>query len=558
MSSRMLSNFSALNFDPKLFGLGLLTALAINWASGKFRESLSLRRPWIEFGFISIIATVLFPVYVQNSSFFTMSPDSQGLLRSPEGNTTYRPPLLWAVYRIFASQSEIDEFFQGQPIPGQSYSNAEILQGSNFILFLYLFSLLLFFWSLYRYLKVDAQILTLLVLIQVSGPLYFQADYFFIPPILVPLYHLLIYALLWNLTFRAVTNLLSNRPIRTKNQLAFFPILVAGIIIVFISSRTSLMVDELNQIMSETLTMTLVNFTLALSVVLLGTNKQNVLRSVAISLGLSAGLLVMVKLSTILTPLFILVLFFLIKIKKRERISLAILFCATSLIPLGISSISGTNSETSQTWFGLVPYAIEFQHIEPKDLAISQEAQQLLDLSLVKRQEIWEKDSEIVSRFDFTWQKTAYALYFGALPAARELGYDQLSPTYTSEIFKEITLASFSVNKRLTILTFLDNFKVPLGLFKNDGAFMSMSKILKNPIVYVLLIIIGLGYHGHRKRSEVILLLLMFSLWFMNYVVVSIFGGPIPRYFYIYDPFVLYAALIMFSKSLGLEREKST
>jgi hypothetical protein len=179
-------------------------ALAINWVSKKIRDSLDLKTTSTEFGFIFVIAMVLLPVYVQNSSFFTISPDSQGLLRSPEGNTTYRPPLLWATYRIFASQSEIDDFFLSQPIPGQSYSNAELLQGSNFILFLYLFSLLLFFWSLYRYLKVDAQILTLLGLIQVSGPLYFQADYFFIPLVLVPLYHILIYDLLCNLTFRAM------------------------------------------------------------------------------------------------------------------------------------------------------------------------------------------------------------------------------------------------------------------------------------------------------------------------------------------------------------------
>jgi hypothetical protein len=222
---------------------------------------------------------------------------------------------------------------------------------------------------------------------------------------------------------------------------------------------------------------------------------------------------------------------------------------------LGVSSLSGTNSETSQTWYGLVAYAIEFQHTHPKDLAISQEAQELLDLSLVKREEIWEKDREIVSRFDFTWQKTAYALYFGALPAARELGYDQVSPTYTSDLFKEITLASFAVNKKLTISTFLDNFKVPVGLFQNDGAYMSMSKILKNPLVHLLLILICVGYFRYQFRPEIFFLLLMLSLWIMNYVVVSIFGGPIPRYFYIYDPLILYAALIMFSKGLGLERK---
>ena len=557
MSRRVLSNFSALNIDPELFGVGFLTALAINWASRKLRVSLDLKAPWIEFGFISIIATVLFPVYVQNSSFFTISPDSQGLLRSPEGNTTYRPPLLWATYRIFASQSEIDDFFLDQPIPGQKYSNAELLQGSNFILFLYLFSLLLFFWSLYRYLKVDAQILTLLALIQVSGPLYFQADYFFIPPHLVPLYQLLIYALLWNLTLRAMSKLSSNRPIRTKNQLVFLPVLVAAVIIVFISSRTSLMVDELNQIMSETLTMVLVNATLAFSVVLLGTKNNKMLTFATIILGLATGLLVLLKLSTALTPLFVLVLFGLVKIEKLEKVLLAILFCATSLVPLGVSSISGANSETSQTWHGLVAYAIEFQHADPKDLAISQEAQQLLDLALVKREETWEKNLEIVSSYDFTWQKTAIALYFGALPAARELGYDQVSPTYSAELFKEIALASFAANKQLAVSTLLDNFKVPLGLFQNNGAYMSMSKILKNPIVYLLLICMFLGYVKHKSQSETILLLLMFSLWFMNYVVVSIFGGPIPRYFYIYDPFVLYAALIMLSKSLGLEREKS-
>jgi hypothetical protein len=497
-------------------------------------------------------------LYVQNSSFFTISPDSQGLLRSPEGNTTYRPPLLWATYRIFASQSEIDDFFLSQPIPGQSYSNAELLQGSNFILFLYLFSLLLFFWSLYRYLKVDAQILTLLGLIQVSGPLYFQADYFFIPLVLVPLYHLLIYALLWNLTFRAMRKFFSNRPIWNKNHLVFYPVLAAAVIIVLISSRTSLMVDELNQIMSETLTMGLVNATLAFSVVLLGTKNKKVLRFATIILGLTTGLLVMLKLSTALTPLFILVLFALIKMKKLEKVLLAILFCATSVVPLGVSSISGINSETSQTWHGLVAYAIEFQHSDPKDLAISQEAQQLLDLALAKREETWEQNLEIVSSYDFTWQKTAIALYFGALPAARELGYDEVSPTYSAELFKEIALASFSANKQLALSTLLDTAKVPLGLFQNDGTYMSMSKILKNPIVYLLLICIFLGYVKRRSRPEAILLLLMFSLWFMNYVVVSIFGGPIPRYFYIYDPFVLYAALIMFSKSLGLEREKLT
>jgi hypothetical protein len=85
-----------------------------------------------------------------------------------------------------------------------------------------------------------------------------------------------------------------------------------------------------------------------------------------------------------------------------------------------------------------------------------------------------------------------------------------------------------------------------------------MSKILKNPIVYLFLIFVFLGYLKQRSRPEAILLLLMFSLWLMNYVVVSIFGGPIPRYFYIYDPFVLYTVLIMFSKSLGLERERVT
>jgi hypothetical protein len=190
-------------------------------------------------------------------------------------------------------------------------------------------------------------------------------------------------------------------------------------------------------------------------------------------------------------------------------------------------------------------------------LDISQDSQDLLDNALKKREETWKKYSEVVREYDFTYQKTPISVYYGALPAAQELGFSDLDPSYTSKLFKEISIASFNAHKKLAFNALAENLKVPVGLFKLDGQYLSMSKIFKNPLVHILLFIIFIIYFSKRSDIEFLLILLLFSFCIINYLVVSIFNGPIPRYFYLYDPLLLYVITIMFSKCMKGQEEKT-
>jgi 4-amino-4-deoxy-L-arabinose transferase-like glycosyltransferase len=316
------------------------------------------------------------------------------------------------------------------------------------------------------------------------------------------------------------------------------------------------MVDEINQVMTETLTMTLINLSLALFVVLFAVENKTLLRYIASALGLITGLLVIIKLSTILTPLII--FFFLLWLKHpvKEKITASGLFLVMAIIPSATTTLSGSNSETSQTWYGLVAYSIEFQSERPSALNLSKNAQELLDTALRKRAETWKKYPEVVREYDFTFQKTPISLFYAALPAAQELGFDDVNQSYTSELFKEISISSFYAHKDLAARALLENLKVPIGLFKLDGEYMSMSKIFKNPVVYLLFFVIVLRYLPRRTYAGTSLILLILSLCVMNYVVVSIFNGPIPRYFYIYDPILLYSIVVMFSRCLVDKKER--
>jgi 4-amino-4-deoxy-L-arabinose transferase-like glycosyltransferase len=314
------------------------------------------------------------------------------------------------------------------------------------------------------------------------------------------------------------------------------------------------MVDELNQVMTETLTMTLINLTLALCVILFSSRNKELQRSVAGLLGLAAGLLMIVKLSTIFIPFAILIFVFFLRRSTREKLIVSAIFLMMAIAPSLFSTLSGVNSQTSQTWYGLVAYAIEFQSEDPTNLKISADSQKLLENALSKRAATWERYPEIVRNYDFTFQRTSISLYYGALPAAQELGFNSVSQDYTSQLFKEISLSSFMAHKDLALKALVENLKVPIGLFKNDGQYMSMSKIFKNPFVHLIFLFIFMVFFPRRTLTEFLLVLLIFSFVITNYLVVSIFNGPIPRYFYLYDPLLLYSVLIMMSKGVHEDR----
>ena len=539
-------DFGKLISDPRLFWIGISLSIASQilckfihlqkLQSVKTREILT----------VLMVSAVLLPVYIQNSNFFTISPDSQGYLRSPEENTTYRPPLLWLVYRIFSSQESIDRFFRGNPISGEKLTNPDLLAGSNFIVVLYLISTVVLYWTFYRYLKVDTKLILIATLTQTSGPLYFLSDYYFIPPALVPYYRIVLYALLTDLLINSIKR---RKELASKSGLLKKLILVgAAILLLLISSRAALMVVELNQIMTETLTMVLINLTLSLVVILISVEKTSSRRIVVTTIGFCSGLLSLGKLSTILTPAVICIVIFLLKFGKREKLILTSLLVVSSIFPPSLTTVTKTNSESSQTWYGLVSYAIEFQKSDPVVLNISNDAKILLELAIKKRDVTWVDYPEVVSQYRFIYQKTAIALYDGALPAATELGLYEVSSDHISNLFKEITIASFSEHKKLVALALLENLRVPPGIFKLDGQYMSLSKIVKNPIVYFLFVIVLMGYFSKQSYRHNVIILLMLFFVTANYVVVSIFNGHLARYFYLYDPLVLYIIVLMFSR----------
>jgi hypothetical protein len=130
------------------------------------------------------------------------------------------------------------------------------------------------------------------------------------------------------------------------------------------------------------------------------------------------------------------------------------------------------------------------------------------------------------------------------------LGYTQKGADYLSDVFKEVTLAIFWANKDLAAKALIENLRVPLGIFKYEGEYMTLSKILKNPLVYLLFIPILLGYRSVRTFQHSVLIFLMFSYLLSNYLVVSVFNGPLARYFYLYDPLILYITIILISTTL--------
>jgi 4-amino-4-deoxy-L-arabinose transferase-like glycosyltransferase len=315
------------------------------------------------------------------------------------------------------------------------------------------------------------------------------------------------------------------------------------------------MVDEINQVMTETLTITLINLTLAFCVILfVSKNRYNRYYIISI-LGLSTGLLVIVKLSTLSAPLIIVVFILILKNPFKEKLVALGLFLTIAICPSVASTFAGINSEISKTWYGLVGYAIEFQSENPVDLQLSSDSKKLLNLALSKRAETWKQFPEIVREYDFTYQKVPISLYYSALPASRELGFSNVSPSYTSKLFREISISSFDANKKLLVKALIENLKVPTGLFRQDGQFLTMSKILKNPFVYFLLIPIFIRYISRRSEIDYLSVLLIFSFISINYLIVSVFNGPIPRYFYLYDPLLLYSIVIMWSKCLNKNME---
>jgi 4-amino-4-deoxy-L-arabinose transferase-like glycosyltransferase len=272
-------------------------------------------------------------------------------------------------------------------------------------------------------------------------------------------------------------------------------------------------------------------------------------------LGLSSGLLVMIKLSTILAPVVILIFLNVRKQSVREKLITSGIFLIMAVSPSLTSTISDSNSETSLTWYGLVAYAIEFQSEDPKKLDISEDAEKLLDNALMKRADTWKKYPEVVREYNFTFQKTPISLYYSALPAAQDLGFNESDQTYTSRLFREITISSFMAHKNLALKALGENLLVPLGLFKLDGQYLSMSKVLKNPITYVLFLSVFFRYFSRRSSTDFLFVSMLISFVVINYFVVSIFNGPIPRYFSLYDPLLLYSMIIAFSRCLDQPKE---
>ncbi len=541
--------------DPNILIAGLLIAIILQSMEKRYFAKIAIPKRYREGFFILLVTILLVPVFLQNHTFFTISPDSQGLLRSPADNKTYRPPLLWSIYRLFASQKEIDEFFNSSPKSGVKLNQPEILQGSNFLMLIYLLSLVFLFWVIYKFLKLRADLLVLIVLIQTSGPIYFSSDYYFIPAPLVPVYKILFYVILARFAIIEVSKLrlkVTQKSLKTVNSIV---IVIIGSSFLLVSSRSSLLVDELNQVMTETMTITLVNLILALCVILFSLSTKVMARILVCVIGIIAGLLVIAKLSTVFVPFAILFFIFMLKQTLREKFNLSAIFLIMAILPSLTSTFSGANSQTSQTWYGLVSYAIEFQSEKPVDLKLSKDSQSLLDAALDKRTETREKYSEVVRGFDFIFQGTSISLYYAALPAAEELGFNKVSPDYTSRLFKEITISSFTAHKSLAVKALVENLKVPIGLFKLDDRYMSMSKIFKNPIVYLMFLYVLFVFYPKRTLSEFLLILLLFSFVVINYLLVSVFNGPVPRYFYLYDPLALYSFVIMLARCTKSEIE---
>lgn len=543
-----MTYFDKLIPEPKLLGLGLLIAILFHVAPLKNHFNILLDSRLRQGMLVAIFITLLLPVYIQNSSFFSISPDSQGLLRSPEGSTTYRPPLLWSVYRIFLSQKKIDEFFQTNPKSGMPQSYTGLIDGSNFILILYLFSIIFLLWTFYKYLHVNGNLLVIAVLVQTSGPLYFLSDYYFLPEKLVPVYRLTLYFLLFHLLITQLKIALGDRT--RKEAIERFVIFCSGLMLLLISARSALLVDELNQIMTETLTSALINLTVGLTVFMLCSQKSNQLKFAVFFVGIASGLLCLVKLSMILAPGIFFMIILLLRVSRKEKVILACTLILAAIIPAAGVTLSKNTSESSQTWYGLVSYAIEFHKENPSNLRLSNDADLLLETAIRKRDEAWIQYPETVNQYKFIYQKTPIALYYGALPSAYELGYMQKSSDYVSDIFKEITLAIFWANKDLAAKALLENLRVPIGIFQYEGEYMTLSKILKNPFVYLLFIPLLLGYRSVRTFRHSVVILLMFSYLLSNYFVVSVFNGPLARYFHLYDPLILYIIVILISTTL--------
>lgn len=543
-----MNYFDKLILEPKLLVLGFLIAVLFDITPLKNHFNIFLDIRIRQRILVSILIILLLPVYIQNSRFFSISPDSQGFLRSPDGSTTYRPPLLWMIYRIFVSQKEIDEFFQTNPKPGIEQRYTGLLAGSNLILILYLFSIIFLLWTFYKYLHVKGNLLVIAILVQTSGPLYFLPNYYFLPEKLIPVYRLTLYFLLFHLLITQMRMALVDRT--RRKAIERFVISCSGLMLLLISARSALLVDELNQIMTETLTSALINVTVGLSVIIICLQKSHQLKLAVFLTGIASGLLCLLKLSMILTPGIFLVIVLLLKVSGKEKMILSCTLILAASIPAAGVTLSKSASETSQAWYGLVSYAIEFHKEKPRNLELSKDAELLLEAAIQKRDEAWMEYPDTVSQYKFIYQKTPIALYYGALPAAYELGFTQKNSDYVSDLFKEITLAVFSVNKDLAAKALLENLRVPLGIFKFEGEYMTLSKIVKNPFVYLLFIPLLLSYRSVSTFRHSVVILLMFSYLLSNYFVVSVFNGPLARYFYLYDPLVLYIVVILISTTL--------
>lgn len=508
-----------------------------------------------KFFFILPLLLIYLPVYLHNSNSFFISPDSQGWLRSPAENASYRPPLLWLFYRIFVDQKIIDDFFEKNKNFGVAISGDQSLQVPiNISIILYLFSLIALLVAVRMRFGVSPRLIYIFAILQVSGEFWFGHGYFFVPTSTLPVYLTLLYLLIL-IEISDVIRSLSYQ-VLLKSRIQYVLGILAYLALILVASQNSFIVDEINYVMSETLTITLVNLTLTLFICVLTNSRKSLNLPLIFILGIFIGAIFTARLATLFIGILLL---FITLVHLRRRIEfkkIAVVFLVSIAIPTLLLKTLDLDSKQSQTWYGPVAYGIEFQVIEPKKLNLSSDAKKLLDEAIAIRMDLLEKSNLEKPLHNLIFEPTGISLYGAAIPAANALGFNSGTNAQMNSLFKEIAIASWSNHPTLVLKMLKENLLVSFGLYKNPnfphflkfGSFVGISKILTSPLSYILVLVLILL--TLRKRSPNLTQTMIFLLLFIflgNSLVIATFNGPIVRYASLVDPYVLLAVTLLYS-----------
>jgi hypothetical protein len=479
---------------------------------------------------------------------FYFVPDSALWLADPVVHTTVRPGVMRWFYELFLSKEEIAFNFYEDPdlvyntfICNKNHPFQDVVQ---FQVTMYFISLLFLTLALVKFLKWKHAIL--FTLIVTSG---YQGSGEYNNNLFDSISHMFIGVIVAHDLFKVYQKVPSENFLVTLRNSALFITLFFSFMIPL--GYFSFLPPEINSVQSEAIVFSLINFMIAVAIVLSGRLSRSTL---LVFFGiLLAGIALVSRLATMGTVILFLIYFLIFIWKKTKSVKYVSIGLVLALLPTFLINQSSYKPESSMSFWGPVAYSLYVIDNDDVEVTLTKDEELFSDRAIELVESHFEKASIEPKAIQPVWLSMGNYLYYGAAPAFNSLKAEFSQDYEMNEFFKNFAIKVFVGSSHDFISKYIQNAQVALG-FYNPSLFPpvsdSTSKVFYGPFMLLLFMLLAWSTHKKGRTSQFLVLAMTSSIFFLGAVVASIFDGPSIRNVGINDIYLL--PLILFGYGIAM------